>query len=80
MVHQTGFQSPDQWQVQKQALVQRQAQVYLHSSLSDQSVQDALLIPAPHLQVTLDMLLASQGPAPRVAVLPEGPMTVMHVR
>jgi nickel-dependent lactate racemase len=80
MVRQPHFQSPDQWQVQKQALVQQHAQVYLHSSLSDQSVQDALLIPAPDLQDTVNALLATQGPASRVAVLPEGPMTVMQVQ
>jgi nickel-dependent lactate racemase len=80
MVHQPGFQCPGQWQVQKQALVQRHAPVYLHSSLSDQSVQDALLVPAPDLQDTINALLAEHGPASRVAVLPEGPMTVMQVQ
>jgi nickel-dependent lactate racemase len=80
MIHQPHFQSPDQWQVQKQALVQEYAEVYLHSSLSEQSVREALLVPAPHLQKTIDTLLAKQGPATRVAVLPEGPMTVMQVQ
>ena len=79
-VHRPGFQSPDQWQVQKQALVQQHAQVYLHSSLSDKSVKDALLIPVPHLQDTIDSLVERQGPQARVAVLPEGPMTVMQVQ
>jgi nickel-dependent lactate racemase len=79
MIHDPHFQSPDQWQVQKQALVQEHAQVYLHSSMSDESVKAALLSPASHLQETIDMLLATQGPAARVAVLPEGPMTVMQV-
>ena len=78
-VHHPGFQSPDQWQVQKQALVQQHAQVYLHSSLSEKSVKDALLIPAPHLQETINALLDMKGPQARVAVLPEGPMTVMQV-
>lgn len=80
MIHQPHFQSPDQWQVQKQALVQEHAQVYLHSSLSEQRVREALLIPAPHLQETIEMLLATHGSGARVAVLPEGPMTVMQVR
>ena len=79
MIHQP-FQSPDQWQVQKQALVQQHAQVYLHSSLSEKSVKEALLIPAPNLQETIDALLVMNGPQARVAVLPEGPMTVMQVR
>jgi lactate racemase len=79
MIHQPYFESPDQWQVQKQALVQEHAQVYVHSSLPNQSVVDALLTPASNLQVSIDTLLATMGPAARVAVLPEGPMTVMRV-
>lgn len=80
MIHQPRFQSPDQWQVQKQALAQEHAQVYLHSSLSEQQAKEALLMPAPDLQETIDALLAQNGAAPRVAVLPEGPMTVMQAR
>jgi nickel-dependent lactate racemase len=80
LIHQPYFESPDQWQVQKQALVQEHARVYLHSSLSEQSVVDALLTPAPNLQGAIDMLLATMGHAPRVAVLPEGPMTIMRVQ
>jgi lactate racemase len=79
-IHHPGFQSPDQWQVQKQALVQQYAQVYLHSSLSEKSVRDALLIPAPDLQETIHALLVMNGPRARVAVLPEGPMTVIQVQ
>ncbi|MGO8946890.1 MAG: nickel-dependent lactate racemase [Ktedonobacterales bacterium] len=79
-IHLPGFQSADQWQVQKQALVQQHAQVHLHSSLSEKSVTDALLIPAPHVQETINALLDMNGPQARVAVLPEGPMTVMQVQ
>ena len=78
-IHQPGFQMPDQWQAQKQALVQEHARVYLHSSLADQVVRDALLTPAPDLQATIDTLTTGFGPQCRVAVLPEGPMTVMQV-
>jgi lactate racemase len=79
MIHQPWFQMPDQWQVQKQALVQEQAQVYLHSSLDDQVVRDALLTPAPDLQATIDAQITALGQHCHVAVLPEGPMTVMQV-
>ncbi len=79
-IHGPQFQSPDQWQAQKQALVQQHARVYLHSSLSEKSVQGALLIPAPQLQETINMLLDQYGPHARVAVLPEGPMTVMQAQ
>jgi nickel-dependent lactate racemase len=79
MIQEPGFLRHDQWQVQKQALVQLQADVYLHSSLPDDVVRAAQLIPAPHLQAMLDQLLAKYGPKARIAVLPEGPVTVPYV-
>jgi nickel-dependent lactate racemase len=79
MIQEPGFLEHDQWQVQKQALVQLQADVYLHSSLSDDVARAAQLIPAPDLQGTINQLLATYGPQARVAVLPEGPVTVPYV-
>lgn len=79
LINSAGFQMHDQWQVQKQALVQLQAEVYLHSSLPDAVVRAARLIPAPDLQATIDQLLQRLGPATRVAVLPEGPLMVPYV-
>jgi nickel-dependent lactate racemase len=79
MIQEPGFLQHDQWQVQKQALVQLQADVYLHSSLSDDTVRAAQLIPAPDLQGTINQLLTTYGPQARVAVLPEGPVTVPYV-
>jgi len=70
---------PDQWQVQKQALVQQRARVYLHSSLSDTLVESALLTPAPNLQATVHRLVADMAISGRLAVLPEGPMTAVQV-
>jgi nickel-dependent lactate racemase len=80
LIHQPDFSSPDQWQVQKHALALQHAEVYLHSSLTEQSVRGASLIPAPNLQETIDTLVTTTGPGASVAVLPEGPMTVMHVQ
>jgi nickel-dependent lactate racemase len=80
LIQRPDFQMHDQWQVQKQALVQLQADVYLHSSLSDDVVRAAKLLPAPDLQTTIDQLVQRFGPAARVAVLPEGPLTVPYVK
>ena len=80
MIHQPDFYSPDQWQAQKHALAHQHAEVYLYSSLAEQSVRGASLKPAPSLQETIDMLVTTTGPGGRVAVLPEGPMTVMQVQ
>ena len=70
---------PDQWQVQKQALVQQRAQVYLHSSLPDTLVEAALLTPAPDLQAIVHQLVADMAVSSRLAVLPEGPMTAIQI-
>jgi hypothetical protein len=79
MINDPAFQMNDQWQVQKQVLVQLQASVYLHSSLPDEVVLAAKLAPAPDLQATVDMLIEQYGPQARIAVLPEGPVTVPYV-
>ena len=71
-----GFAMLDQWQAQIQALVQRQAEVYLYSSLDAEMVRRALLHPVFDVEETLGELLGHFGPAARVAVLPEGPQTV----
>jgi nickel-dependent lactate racemase len=80
LINSPGFLMHDQWQVQKQALVQLQAEVYLHSSLPDEAVRMAKLRPAPHPQETIDTLLQHSGPDARIAILPEGPLTVPLVR
>jgi len=65
--------------VQKQVLVQLQAEVYLYSSLSEEVVSAAKLIPVADLQATIDGLIQQYGLQARIAVLPEGPVTVPYV-
>jgi nickel-dependent lactate racemase len=79
MIEAPDFALYDQWQAQSQALIQRKADVYLHSSLAPQVVRDAMLQPADDLGATLSALLLRYGPDARVAVLPEGPQTVPYV-
>jgi len=79
MIEQPDFRMFDQWQVQKQAVVQCWADVYVHSSLDDATVRDAKLIPAPDLAATMRMLAEKYGPAMTVAVLPQGPLTIPYV-
>ena len=79
MIEAPGFALYDQWQAQSQALVQRRAQVFLHSSLEPATVRAAMLTPTDDLAATLAELLARYGPGARVAVLPEGPQTVPFV-
>jgi lactate racemase len=71
----------DRWQAQVLGRVLARAEVHLHSSgLDVAAVRDALMVPAPDLDEAVEGALERLGPAPRVAVLPEGPLTVATVR
>ena len=76
---QPGFRHPEQWQVQIQALIQRRAQVLVHSSLPDDVVRAAHLTPCPDISAAVRERLAGLGPEARVAVLPQGPLTVPYL-
>jgi lactate racemase len=65
----------DQWQVQILAKVLQQARVYLHSSLPDEEVISAHLIPVKEIARLVAQLSEGQEGF-RIAVLPEGPQTV----
>jgi nickel-dependent lactate racemase len=77
---QPGFSYPEQWQVQIQALIQRKAQVLVYSSLSDEVVRAAHLTPCHDISAAVRDRLAALGPQARVAVLPQGPLTVPYLR
>lgn len=79
-VNSPGFSSPDQWQVQVQAMCQMKADVYVRADgLTDQQITDCLLRPCRRIEETLRELLArGNGPAPTICVLPEGPLTVPY--
>jgi len=56
------------------------AEVLLHSDgLEDRDIRAALLVPVDDLNTAVGDALGRLGPAPRVAVLPEGPLTVATV-
>lgn len=68
----------DGWQAQIQAQVQRHAAVYLYSSLPDQAVRRALLMPCHDVAAQVRALLSAHGPNARLLVLPQGPQTVVY--
>ena len=71
----------DRWQAQVLGRVLERGTVYLHSDgLGTDAIRTAQLVPAPHLDQAVDETLAGLGPFARVAVLPEGPLTVATVR
>ena len=74
-----GFVRPEQWQAQIQALVQRKARVLIHSSLPDEVVRACHLAPCPDISAEVKKCLEAAGPDGRVAVLPQGPLTIPYL-
>jgi nickel-dependent lactate racemase len=71
----------DRWQAQVLGRVLARGAVRLHSDgLGVEAIRSAQLVPAPDLDEAVDDTLAGLGPSARVAVLPEGPLTVATVR
>lgn len=79
MINDGSFQKFDQWQVQKQAVIQVWADVYLYSSLADEDVEKAMLKISHDIGSTLEHLKEKYGANMTVAVLPLGPLTIPYV-
>jgi nickel-dependent lactate racemase len=74
-----GFVRPEQWQAQIQSLIQRKATVLVHSSLPDDVVRAAHLTPCHDIGAAVkDLLLVKENGA-RIAVLPQGPLTIPYL-
>lgn len=71
-----GFTFAEQWAGQIQALIQRRAEIQLHSSLDEDTVRAAHLIPCPDIASAVRSRLQSNT---RIAVLPQGPLTIPYV-
>lgn len=74
-----GFVRPEQWQAQIQAVIQRKAEVLVHSSLPDDIIHGAHLKPCHDISATVKARLEELGPDARVAVLPQGPLTIPYL-
>lgn len=74
------FKRPEQWQAQIQALIQRRAKVLVHSSLPDEIVRAAHLTPCHDIAATVTETLQRLGGQARVAVLPQGPLTIPYLK
>ena len=74
-----GYRRPEQWQAQLQALIQRQARVLLYSSLSDDLVRAAHLTPCHDIGAAVRELIAGHPNGARLAVLPQGPLTIPYL-
>jgi lactate racemase len=79
LINDPNFKMFDQWQVQKQAVTQVWADVYVYSKLSDEQVVGAMLKPTHHIEQTLEDLKQTYGENMSIAVLPLGPLTIPYV-
>jgi nickel-dependent lactate racemase len=74
-----GFVRPEQWQAQIQALIQRRAEVRVYSRLPDEVLRACHLQPCHDIGALVAERLAALGPDARVAVLPQGPLTIPYL-
>jgi hypothetical protein len=51
----------------------------VYSSLPPSDVRDCKMVPVVDLDRAVGERLATLGPSPRVAVLPDGPLTIPYV-
>jgi lactate racemase len=79
MLNTPGFVRAEQWQAHIQSLVQRKAKVLLHSSLPEEVVRAVHLTPCPDISATVRQLIKADGNGTRVAVLPQGPLTIPYL-
>jgi nickel-dependent lactate racemase len=79
MINDPAFEIFDQWQVQKQAVIQVWSDVYVYSTLSDEDVAKAMFTPTHDIEQTLEELKKKYGENMTVAVLPLGPLTIPYV-
>jgi nickel-dependent lactate racemase len=80
LINDPSFHEFDQWQVQKQAIIQTWADVYVYSSLPDPEIERAMLKPTHKIEDTLEQLKKKYGENITVAVLPMGPLTIPYIQ
>jgi nickel-dependent lactate racemase len=79
MLSTPGFIRPEQWQAQIQALIQRRAEVLVYSSLPDEVIRAAHLKPCRDIAAAVRERSDATGAQARVAVLPQGPLTIPYL-
>ncbi|TLS38423.1 nickel-dependent lactate racemase [Pseudalkalibacillus caeni] len=79
LINDPEFKMFDQWQVQKQAVTQVWADVYVYSSLTEEQVRGAMLEPTNDIEETVRELKQKYGEKMSIAVLPLGPLTIPYV-
>lgn len=80
MIEAPGYSVFDQWEAQKLALIQMKAEVQLYSTIPADTVRQLNLTPVDDLEQGIAAALAKHGPQARLAILPQGPLTIPYVK
>lgn len=76
LINSPDFSMFDQWEAQIMAMVLTKAKVYIHSSLSDLDIRNAMLIPIRDVECVVEKLIKEYGNNSRIAILPQGPYII----
>ena len=79
MINEPTFQMFDQWEAQRLAMIQEWAEVFVYSTLPDESIKIAKLTPTKDIEQTVSELLVQYGADMSIAVLPLGPLNIPYV-
>jgi lactate racemase len=79
LLAQPGFVRAEQWQAQIQAIIQRKARVLVYSTIPDAVIRAAHLQPCHNIEAEVTNCLRDLGTNARVAVLPQGPLTIPYL-
>lgn len=74
-----GFRRPEQWQAQIQGVLQGRLRVQVHSAIPDSILRGAHLEPCPDIGNAVAEEIRRLGGTARIAVLPQGPLTIPYV-
>ncbi|MDA0346492.1 MAG: nickel-dependent lactate racemase [Verrucomicrobia bacterium] len=78
-IYSPGFELLDQWQVQLLAIILLKGRVGLFSILPDEMVTKAHMIPVSDIRTTIDEEIVRLGRNAKIAILPEGPLTIPYL-
>lgn len=70
----------DQWEAQVYAYLMQKYDIQLHCAMDPATVQACKLQPVADFQAAVEAAIRKLGQRPRVAVLPDGPLTIPYVK
>ena len=74
-----GFVWPEQWQGHIQSLIQRRAEIQIYTAMDDATVKAAHLVPCRDIAAAIQAKLGPNPNGARIAVLPQGPLTIPYI-